>query len=108
MIKAIRFEKTGGPEVLEYKDYDLPAPAAGHRQHQAIAREDDEDAYRVMPVVEELPDERVVDDRDLRRLRPIVAGEGATTHDCNPHDVEIRRSNHVGERAPRARELVDV
>ena len=26
MIKAIRFEKTGGPEVLEYKDYDLPAP----------------------------------------------------------------------------------
>ena len=38
MIKAIRFEKTGGPEVLEYKDYDLPAPAAGQVRikHTAI------------------------------------------------------------------------
>ena len=26
MIKAIRIEKNGGPEVLEYRDYDLPAP----------------------------------------------------------------------------------
>src|SRR3954463_175004 len=29
MIKAIRFEKHGGPEVLEYRDYDLPAPPRG-------------------------------------------------------------------------------
>ncbi|HEY5083793.1 MAG TPA: quinone oxidoreductase, partial [Rhizomicrobium sp.] len=38
MIKAIRFEKTGGPEVLEYKDYDLPAPGAGQIRikHTAI------------------------------------------------------------------------
>jgi NADPH2:quinone reductase len=38
MIKAIRFEKAGGPEVLEYKDYDLPAPAAGQVRirHTAI------------------------------------------------------------------------
>src|SRR5215468_5968431 len=38
MIKAIRFEKTGGPEVLEYKDYDLPAPGAGQVRvkHTAI------------------------------------------------------------------------
>ena len=38
MIKAIRFEKTGGPEVLEYKDYDLPAPAPGQVRikHTAI------------------------------------------------------------------------
>ena len=26
MIKAIRIEKNGGPEVLEYRDYDLPPP----------------------------------------------------------------------------------
>ena len=31
MIKAIRFEKTGGPEVLEYKDY---RPAARPRAGQ--------------------------------------------------------------------------
>jgi NADPH2:quinone reductase len=38
MIKAIRFEKTGGPEVLEYKDYDLPAPGPGQVRirHTAI------------------------------------------------------------------------
>src|SRR3569833_3694505 len=38
MIKAIRFEKTGGPEVLEYKDYNLPAAAAGQVRvkHTAI------------------------------------------------------------------------
>src|SRR6202000_2511655 len=38
MIKAIRFEKTGGTEVLEYKDYDLPPPAAGQVRvrHTAI------------------------------------------------------------------------
>ena len=38
MIKAIRFEKAGGPEVLEYKDYDLPAPSAGQVRirHTAI------------------------------------------------------------------------
>src|ERR1700722_893560 len=37
-MKAIRFEKTGGPEVLEYKDYDLPAPAPGQIRikHTAI------------------------------------------------------------------------
>lgn len=28
-MKAIRFEKTGGPEVLDYVDIDLPPPAAG-------------------------------------------------------------------------------
>ena len=38
MIKAIRFEKTGGPEVLEYKNYDLPAPGPGQVRvkHTAI------------------------------------------------------------------------
>ena len=38
MIKAIRFEKTGGPEVLEYVDYDLPAPGPGQIRikHTAI------------------------------------------------------------------------
>jgi NADPH2:quinone reductase len=38
MIKAIRFQKTGGPEVLEYVDYDLPPPAAGQIRirHTAI------------------------------------------------------------------------
>jgi NADPH2:quinone reductase len=28
-MKAIRFEKNGGPEVLEWKDVELPPPAAG-------------------------------------------------------------------------------
>jgi NADPH2:quinone reductase len=28
-MKAIRFEKTGGPEVLDYVDIDLPPPGAG-------------------------------------------------------------------------------
>ena len=38
MIKAIRFEKTGGSDVLQYVDYDLPAPAKGQVQvrHSAI------------------------------------------------------------------------
>ena len=38
MIKAIRFEKTGGSDVLQYVDYDLPLPAAGQVQvkHTAI------------------------------------------------------------------------
>jgi NADPH2:quinone reductase len=38
MIKAIRFEKTGGSDVLQYVDYDLPAPPAGQVQvkHSAI------------------------------------------------------------------------
>lgn len=38
MIKAIRLEKTGGPEVLEYRDHDLPPPAAGEVRvrHTAI------------------------------------------------------------------------
>ena len=38
MVKAIRFEKTGGTDVLEYKDIDLPAPAAGQARirHTAI------------------------------------------------------------------------
>ena len=38
MIKAIRFEKTGGSDVLQYVDYDLPAPAKGQVQvkHTAI------------------------------------------------------------------------
>jgi NADPH:quinone reductase len=38
MIKAIRFQKTGGPEVLDYQDYDLPPPAAGQVRvrHTAI------------------------------------------------------------------------
>src|SRR5665213_542086 len=37
-MKAIRFEQTGGPEVREYKDYDLPAPGAGQIRikHTAI------------------------------------------------------------------------
>jgi len=38
MIKAIRFEKTGGSDVLQYVDYDLPPPAKGQVQvkHNAI------------------------------------------------------------------------
>jgi len=38
MIKAIRFEKTGGSDVLQYIDYDLPPPAKGQVQvrHTAI------------------------------------------------------------------------
>ena len=38
MIKAIRFEKTGGSDVLQYIDYDLPAPGKGQVQvrHTAI------------------------------------------------------------------------
>ncbi|HJS45576.1 MAG TPA: quinone oxidoreductase [Rhizomicrobium sp.] len=38
MIKAIRFEKTGGSDVLQYVDYDLPPPAKGQVQvrHAAI------------------------------------------------------------------------
>jgi NADPH2:quinone reductase len=38
MIKAIRFEKTGGSDVLHYDDYDLPPPAKGQVQvkHAAI------------------------------------------------------------------------
>jgi NADPH2:quinone reductase len=38
MIKAIRFEKPGGPEVLQYVDYDLPPPGAGQVRvrHKAI------------------------------------------------------------------------
>lgn len=38
MPKAIRFEKTGGPEVLQFVDVDLPAPGPGEAQvrHRAI------------------------------------------------------------------------
>ena len=38
MIKAIRFEKTGGSDALQYVDYDLPPPAKGQVQvrHTAI------------------------------------------------------------------------
>src|ERR1700760_2763731 len=38
MVKAIRFEKPGGTEVLEYKDIDLPAPGPGQVRvkHTAI------------------------------------------------------------------------
>jgi NADPH2:quinone reductase len=38
MIKAIRFEKTGGSDVLQYIDFDLPPPAKGQVQvkHAAI------------------------------------------------------------------------
>jgi NADPH2:quinone reductase len=38
MVKAIRFGKTGGTEVLEYKDIDLPAPGPGQVRvkHSAI------------------------------------------------------------------------
>jgi len=37
-MKAIRIEKTGGPEVLEFKDFDLPAPGPGQVRvkHTAI------------------------------------------------------------------------
>ena len=37
-IKAIRFEKTGGSEVLQYQDYELPPPAKGEVRirHTAI------------------------------------------------------------------------
>jgi NADPH:quinone reductase len=37
-MKAIRFEKAGGPEVLSYQDYDLPLPGAGQVRikHTAI------------------------------------------------------------------------
>ncbi|HVV28939.1 MAG TPA: quinone oxidoreductase [Rhizomicrobium sp.] len=37
-IKAIRFEKTGGSDVLQYVDYDLPPPAKGQVRvrHTAI------------------------------------------------------------------------
>jgi NADPH:quinone reductase len=38
MIKAIRFERPGGSDVLQYVDYDLPSPARGQVQvrHSAI------------------------------------------------------------------------
>jgi NADPH2:quinone reductase len=38
MIKAIRIAKTGGPDVLSYQEYDLPAPAPGavRVKHSAI------------------------------------------------------------------------
>src|ERR1700753_1498609 len=38
MIKAIRFEKNGGSDVLHYVDYALPPPAKGQVQvrHSAI------------------------------------------------------------------------
>src|ERR1700744_2998440 len=38
MVKAIRFQKTGGPEVLEYQDIELPPPGAGQVRvrHTAI------------------------------------------------------------------------
>lgn len=38
MIKAIRFEKVGGSDVLQYVDYDLPAPGKGQVRvkHSAI------------------------------------------------------------------------
>ena len=38
MIKAIRFEKVGGSDVLQYVDFDLPAPAKGQVRvkHSAI------------------------------------------------------------------------
>src|SRR5579872_229591 len=37
-IKAIRFERNGGPEVLDYRDYDLPPPGPGEVRvrHTAI------------------------------------------------------------------------
>jgi NADPH2:quinone reductase len=37
-MKAIRFDKTGGPEVLSYQDYDLPPPPPGQVRvrHRAI------------------------------------------------------------------------
>ena len=37
-IKAIRLDKTGGPEVLDYRDHELPPPAAGEVRvrHTAI------------------------------------------------------------------------
>jgi hypothetical protein len=50
---------------------------------------------------EELPGERGIDDRDVRRLRPIVLGEDAAMQDGDPHDVEIRRCDDVGERPQR-------
>ena len=38
MVKAIRFHKPGGPEVMRLEDVDLAAPAAGEVQvkHTAI------------------------------------------------------------------------
>lgn len=38
MVKAIRMQKQGGPEVMEWVDVDLPAPAAGEAQveHEAV------------------------------------------------------------------------
>jgi NADPH2:quinone reductase len=37
-MRAIRFDQTGGPEVLRFQDYDLPPPAAGQVRvkHRAI------------------------------------------------------------------------
>ncbi len=37
-MKAIRFEKTGGPDVLELQDIELPAPGRGQIRvhHTAI------------------------------------------------------------------------
>ncbi len=37
-MKAIRFDHTGGPDVLTYSDYDLPPPGAGQVRvrHRAI------------------------------------------------------------------------
>src|SRR6202142_1252752 len=38
MTKAIRFDKTGGPEVLEFREVELPPPGKGQAQvrHSAI------------------------------------------------------------------------
>ncbi len=38
MVKAIRFHKPGGPEVMQLEDIELAAPAAGQIQirHTAI------------------------------------------------------------------------
>ncbi|RPI60341.1 MAG: quinone oxidoreductase, partial [Lysobacterales bacterium] len=38
MTRAIRFDSFGGPEVLQYRDVELPAPAEGQARiaHRAI------------------------------------------------------------------------
>ena len=53
------------------------------------------------PPTEELPDERVVDDRDAGRLLTIIVGEASTPQHSDPHDVEVRRRHRIHERPKR-------
>ena len=37
-MKAVRFEQTGGPEVLQYIDVDTPTPGAGEVRVRVVAQ----------------------------------------------------------------------